>query len=123
MIELLEELVRWTKVTSIPHVKKLLQEILQSPEEIIAYQISDGEKTSREVADVANVSQSSIAKWWKAWINAGIAESTSVQRGERARRIFSLDDFGIEVPKIVRTPLKSEGGTISDKQGSDVATS
>jgi len=123
MIELLEELVKWTKVASIPKVKELLLSILKSPEEMIAYQISDGEKTSREVADVANVSQSSIAKWWKDWIRAGIAESASVQRGERAKRIFSLDDFGIEVPKIARTPPKVEGGVVPDKQESDVGTS
>lgn len=98
IIKLLEEMVKWTKVTSIPHVKKLLLEILSSPEEKVAYQSSDGERTSREVADMANVSQFRIAKWWKAWIKAGIAEAVSVQRGERAKRIFSLDDFGVEVP-------------------------
>ena len=98
MIKLLEEMVKWTKVTSIPHVKKLLLEILSGPEEKVAYQSSDGKRTSREVADMANVSQFSIAKWWKAWIKAGIAEPVSVQRGERAKRIFSLDDFGIGVP-------------------------
>jgi len=96
MIELLEELVKWTKVTSIPSVKKLLLEILTSPEEKIAYQASDG-KSSKEVAKQANVSYVTITFWWKKWIKAGIAESVSVQRGERAMRIFSLDDFGIEV--------------------------
>lgn len=33
VIELLEELVKWTRVSNIPHVKALLMEILQSPEE------------------------------------------------------------------------------------------
>ena len=41
-VELLEELVKWTKVTSIPQVKRLLTEKLVKPEEKIAYQISDG---------------------------------------------------------------------------------
>lgn len=44
MIELLEELVKWTKVTSIPKVKELLMGILESLEEMIAYQSSDGRK-------------------------------------------------------------------------------
>ena len=109
MIELLDELVKWTKVTSIPKVKELLLSILKSPEEMVVYQSSNGEKTSREVADVANVSQFSIAKWWKAWIKAGIAESVSVRRGERAKRIFSLDDFGIELP-VIKEVTAEEGG-------------
>ena len=103
MVELLEELVKWTKVTSFPHVKNILLAILASPEEKIAYQSSDGERTSRKVADMANVSQPQISKWWKTWIKAEIAEPVSVQRGERAKRIFSLEDFGIEVPVIKAT--------------------
>ena len=99
IVELLEELVRWTRVTSIPSVKKLLTEILQSPEEKIAYQISNG-KTSREVAKQANASQSTVVKWWKKWIKAGIAKPVSAKRAQRAIRIFSLDDFAIAVPKI-----------------------
>ena len=108
MIELLEELVRWTRVTSFPKVKDLLNGILTSPEEKVAYESSDGEKTSREVAEMANVSQFTISKWWKAWIKAGIAESISVQRGERAKRIFSLDDFGVEVPIIEKPKIEEE---------------
>lgn len=65
IIELLEELVKWTRVTSIPYVKKLLLEILPTLEEKIAYQLSDGKRNSREVADQANISHPTIAKWWK----------------------------------------------------------
>jgi len=109
MIELLEELVKWTKVTSIPRVKELLLGVLKSPKEMIAYQASDGETSGREVGDRANVNQTTVTNWWKAWIKAGIAESISVQRGERAKRVFSLDDFGIEVPaKKEAEPKESE---------------
>lgn len=107
MIELLEELVKWTRVTSIPNVKKLLLEILTSPEERSAYQSSDG-KTSREVAKQANVSQPTIVKWWKKWIKTGVAEPISAKRGKRARRAFSLDDFGIEVP-VSKETTEEEG--------------
>lgn len=113
MIELLEELVKWTKVTSIPKVKELLMGILESPEEMIAYQSSDGEKNRREVADQANVSQSTVSKWWRKWIKAGIAEAVSVQRGERAMRIFSLDDFGIEVP-VIQKATQEQGESYNE---------
>ena len=110
MIELLEELVKWTKVTSIPSVKKLLLEILTSPEEKIAYQASDG-KSSGEVAKQANVSYVTITFWWKKWIKAGIAESVRARGGKRARRLFLLDVFGIEVPVVkVTTAEEGNGG-------------
>jgi transposase-like protein len=107
MIELLEEMLKWTKVTSIPHVKRFLSEILQSDEERIAYHYSDG-RDSREVAKVAGAHFTTVARWWKTWIRAGIAEPVGAQRGERAKRAFSLEDFGIEVPslKVVEPPKK-----------------
>ena len=107
-IELLEELVKWTKVTSIPNVKKLLLEILSKPKQKIAYQMSDG-KTVREVAKQADVSVFTISKWWEKWTRAGIAESVSARGGgKRAIRSFSLDDFGIEIPDIKKSNLKGE---------------
>jgi len=108
MIELLEELVKWTRVTSIPNVKKLLLEILTSPEEKIAYQESSGKTSSREVAKQANVSQFTVGKWWKKWIKAGIAESVPARRAPRAKLIFSLEDFGIEV-QLSKETTRKEG--------------
>jgi hypothetical protein len=107
MIELLEELVKWTKVTSIPKVKDLLLEILQSPQEKIAYQSSDG-RSSSEVGKEANVSYVTVTLWWKRWIKAGIAKSVSARGGQRAKRVFSLDDFGIEVPSIEKPKIEEE---------------
>jgi hypothetical protein len=124
MIELLEEMLKWIKVTSIPHVKKLLLEILPSDEEKIAYHYSDG-CGSKAVAKFAGVSYVTVTKWWKIWGRAGLAEMMSAKGGERAKRIFSLDDFGIEVPKIVKAAPKTanKGEIASDKQESDVGTS
>lgn len=97
VVEILEEILKWTKVTSIPHVKKLLLEILPSDREKIAYRYSDG-RGSKAVAKFAGVNFSTVTIWWKKWTRAGIAETIGVKGGERARRIFSLEDFGIEVP-------------------------
>jgi hypothetical protein len=49
MIELLRELVRWTRVTSIPSVKKLLENTLHNPEERTAYQACDGRAITPKV--------------------------------------------------------------------------
>jgi hypothetical protein len=108
IIEILREILKWIKVTSIPHVKKLLLELLPSDEEKLAYQYSDG-RTSQEVSRLAGVSYITITRWWKTWIRAGITEAIGVKGGERARRVFSLEDFGIEVPSPKGISLKKKG--------------
>ena len=97
ILKVLEEILKWIKVTSIPNVKKLLLEMLPSDEEKIVYHYSDG-RGSQKVARLAGVCFVTVTKWWKAWSRAGIAELLSVKGGERAKRIFSLEDFGIGVP-------------------------
>ncbi len=114
IIKILTEILKWIKVTSIPQVKKLLLELLPSDEEKIAYQYSDG-RTSQEVSQLSGVSYVTITKWWKIWIRAGIAEPTSVKGGERARRIFSLQDFGIEVPSLKSVILEEKTETTKEE--------
>lgn len=97
VVALLEEILRWIKVTSIPHVKELLDSL--SPEEKIVYQHSDG-GSSREVAKAVNVHFTTVVHWWKKWYTLGIVEAIPVKRGVRYCRVFSLEDFDIKVPKI-----------------------
>jgi DNA-binding PadR family transcriptional regulator len=52
------------------------------------------------VAKLANISYVTVTVWWKKWIRAGIAEATSAKGGQRAKRIFSLTDFGFEIPEL-----------------------
>lgn len=107
MIALLAEILKWIKVTSIPQVKKLLLDMLPSDDEKIAYHYSDG-RGSRAVAKFVSVNYSTVAKWWKTWVRGGIAKTMSVRRGERAKRIFSLEDFGIEIPSPVTARTERE---------------
>jgi len=115
IIEILIEMLKWIKVTSIPHVKKLLIELLPSDEEKIAYHYSDG-RTSQEISQLAGVSYVTITKWWKSWIRAGIAEPISVKGGERAKRVFSLDDFDIEVPQTKGAEVKKKEAEITKEE-------
>jgi hypothetical protein len=117
IIDVLQEILKWTKVTSIPQVKKLLLDILPSNNEKIAYHLSDGGRGSQEVAKSAKVSYVTVTKWWKIWARAGIAEMLNVKGGERAKRIFSLEDFGIPVPKPeeIKPEKKAEASSTEGK--------
>ena len=105
---MLEELVMWTKVASIPNVRKILLNILPRPEQKIAYQASDG-ATIIEVAKQANAGTGTISKWWNQWVRAGIAYDVPVSGGKRTKRRFSLMDFGIEVPVIKEATAQESG--------------
>jgi len=94
---ILNDLLKWTKVTSIPTVKALLESTLTTPEQKLAYQASTG-RNVREVAEIAHASKSSVAVWWDRWTKLGLAEIKPAKGGNRAVRSFSLEDFGIDVP-------------------------
>jgi hypothetical protein len=98
MIELLTELVKWTKVTSIPKVKEILEGQLPTPKEKLAYKYSNGTRTIRDVSELSGRDIGSLSKDWKQWVREGIAERIPEKRGDRARSLFSLEDFGIETP-------------------------
>jgi len=120
IVELLEELVYWTKEATVPEIRQRLLTNLESPEEKTAYELSDGKKTTRQVASKVKVGKDTVAKWWNNWIAVGIAEPIPTKGGgHRAKRKFLLKDFGIEVPKIAKTSIKRQGRKASDKQNSD----
>lgn len=114
-LDVLKEILRWSKVTSIPHVKKLLEETLATDEERLAYHLSTG-STSREIAPKVGVSFQTVADWWDKWNRLGIAERMSSRGGGRGVRSFDLNDFGIPLPKLAtnaksarRKPKESKG--------------
>lgn len=63
IVEVLEEMLVWTKVTSIPRVKSILLELLPTNDEKIVYDLSDGEHGSQEIAKHADVSYGTVVRW------------------------------------------------------------
>jgi hypothetical protein len=127
VIELLEELVKWTKVTSIPKVKELLEEFVKTSEEKMAYTYSDGKRTVREVAEMAQTNKSSVSNFWRKWIKSGIAQPISAAGGgNRAKSIFSLEDFAIETPVVskakTKTSPKEDIKTVNKEEEETAAT-
>jgi hypothetical protein len=96
VVLLLREILKWTKVINLPQTKKLLLELLPTPKQKMAYRLSDG-RGSKQVSAAVGVSYSTVTVWWKSWIRSGIAESVRAKGGERARKVFDLEDFGISI--------------------------
>jgi hypothetical protein len=113
--KILRELLKWTKVTSIPTVKSLLESTLTTPEQKKAYEASNGMNV-RDVADIAHVGKSTVGRWWADWVNLGLAELRPAKGGDRAFRLFSLSEFGLDVSEPKRK-TKSRGKIASRKAG------
>jgi hypothetical protein len=79
-----------------PTLRKTLEEHLGSPAERRAYELADGTRTTREIANAAGASIGSVSTWSKKWRAHGVALELP---GGGAKHVMSLTALGIEVPK------------------------
>lgn len=98
IIELLEEILKWTRFEGNQRVKEILLDELDTDVKKIVYELSDG-RSSPEIAKEIDVTDKTIRDWWKKWVKRRIAE-VHPNYSKRIRKVFSLGDFGIEVPKV-----------------------
>jgi hypothetical protein len=96
-IQLLEEILKWTRIEGMQKTKSIFDEFVKTDLEKLVYENSNGQ-TSREVGAIAQTSHTTVINCWKKWSRFGIIEEVSSRGGTRYRRVFSLSDFGIEIP-------------------------
>jgi hypothetical protein len=105
IIRLLRELVRWSKFEVIPKLRTVLEQNLPSDKEKKIYELSDGERSTRDIAKLSGVSHQTIANYWEKWSKLGIVDTTETKEG-RYRRICSLEQVGLEVPEVKVTEIE-----------------
>ena len=98
-ISLLKELVKWTKFQAWDKVKAVLLSVLDDDEKKKIYHLSNGENSSRNIANEVTTAHTTIVKYWNEWANSNIVEPIKVQRGVRYKKMFNLEDFGIIILK------------------------
>ena len=118
MIELLEEILKWTRFEGMQRVKAVLLETLRKDSEKIAYHHSDG-RGSLEISKMAGVSDFAIRSYWKKWATIGLVRPSSKFKG-RYERLFSLEDLGIEVATVEISPTEEE--TEAEEKGTEEAS-
>jgi hypothetical protein len=79
-------------------ISKSLYEVLDTPEKVLAYHLSDG-RTTEEVLRKMKMSSKTLPKLWKFWNSRGLGMRTPVRGGMRFVRLFSLEDFGFKIDK------------------------
>jgi hypothetical protein len=115
--ELLREILKWTKFSGMKAVKEVLISTLETPQERLLYQLSNGSKGSVELCKITKIaSTETVTRHWKTWGKLGIGENMSVQGGKRFRRAFDLEELGIEVPKPESGESDDQVQQLSDKK-------
>lgn len=98
VIELLEEILRWTRLQGVQNARTVLVDALKTDILKTAYQLSDG-RSSTEVGKTCGVSHMTVTNYWRQWFTLGIAQPSKKYKG-RFERAFSLEDLGIEIPSM-----------------------
>ena|SRR2546430_15544705 len=107
MLTLLRELVKWSKFESIPKLRIVLEQNLPGSKEKMIYELSDGERSTRDIARMVGVSHQTVANYWEKWSKLRIMDKSDTREG-RSRQICSLEEVGLEAPE-------AEGAEISPK--------
>jgi hypothetical protein len=132
----LHEQTRWLRLLGLQALKPLLDKVLKTDKHRLAYELTDGKRTVREVAAAAGVSTGTVSKLWAEWTAAGICFESRQVAG-RAEHLASLVSLGYRMPGVgepgeqqsqrgpERQPLSeatSEAHLIDARPGADVLT-
>ena len=103
LIDLLSEILKWTRFVGKQQLKALLLDSLKEDVEKVIYELSDG-KSLREIGRICkdtgySVGKDVINRYWDKWATLGIVEPSKRFQG-RYERIVSLKEVGIDFPKI-----------------------
>lgn len=103
LINLLSEILKWTRFIGKQQLKALLLDNLTEDVEKVVYELTDG-KSLREIERICkengySVSHATIGNYWEKWAPVGIVEPSKKYKG-RYERIVSLKEVGIDFPTI-----------------------
>jgi hypothetical protein len=103
--ELLSEIVKWIKFAGAKEVREVLASTLDTDQKRLIYHLSEGNRGSIEIANLAKTSDRTVRRFWESWCRLGIVDPIGVRGGVRFKKSFELEDFGIRVPEI---PLQAK---------------
>lgn len=106
--KILREILKWQRLQGIEILKEKIKEqsLFRDAKDILVYYHSDGDKSTRDLANKAGVGHSKVCGLWKKWIDAGIAEPTEKYRGGRCKRLFELNELGLKLPEQNRDKIR-----------------
>lgn len=115
IVELLEELVAWTRFSSRSTLLDIWDSVLKDDRHLLAYELSDGTRSQKEVGDAVGISQPTVSGLWQRWRRLGIARVS----GPRVAHIARPSDMGME--RAQRLMASAKGKTVPGVGGSGEA--
>ncbi len=97
--EALNEIKQWSRLIGFPAAKVALETALNTEEKKIVYHLSNGNRSTKEIASLSGVNIRYVSEWGQSWEAIGIlmqSKSTTVKG--RRQKLFELSDFGIPIP-------------------------
>lgn len=106
--KILKEILKWIRIDGVNRTKQIIEAEFIDEIKILIYHFSDG-RSSDDIEKLLNkkVSDVTIRNSWKKWAKLGIMEAHPDYK-KRYRKIFNLEDFGIEIPAIPEKPQAQE---------------
>ncbi len=99
LISIMREMLKWTKFAGAKEVRNVLSAALDSEQKRLIYHLSDGNNGTVKIGEAAGISSETVRKYWESWSRQGIVDAIKVQGGQRYKKSFDLEDFGINVPE------------------------
>ncbi|WP_428325776.1 hypothetical protein [Nitrosopumilus sp.] len=99
ILDRLNEISKWTKLQGLEKFSQIVPSILKSDEEKIAFELSNGIRSASEISTQSGIPKSTITAYWRKWAKSGIVEESEKFVG-RMKHLVSLEEAGIDVPKI-----------------------
>lgn len=106
----MEEQLKWTRLAGMSQLKAIFEQNLKTDQDKLVYELSDGERSTRDIEKLTDVGRTKIGALWKKWYRMGLMERSAKYEGKRMVRTFSLEDVGMEIPPMPQTvPVQDTG--------------
>jgi hypothetical protein len=106
--ELLSEILKWTRFMGAKEVRTVLASTLDTEQKLLIYHLSDGNRGSVEIASLAKTSDRTVRRYWESWARVGIVDAIKVRGGDRYKKSFDVEDFGMSPPE-----MEAESATVA----------
>jgi predicted transcriptional regulator len=79
------ELQNLLRILAHPILSSSLQGIFKTSKQLYAYELSNGERSTRDIGRLVNSDQKSISNWWREWETKGLVEKVGKKGQFKAR--------------------------------------
>lgn len=97
-----------------PILSNSLEGIFKTPRQLYAYELSNGERSTREIGKLVKLDQKGISNWWREWEKLGLVEKVG-KKGQFKARYSLLELLLVFLPSN-RHKLPKEPKEDEDKQ-------